>query len=112
MTNFNEGLHGNRNFSSDEERRDRYNSGDYERREGSGWYGDSERRSGAAERDWESRGGSRGSSRRGGRSRYEDDDNDRGGRSERRGWVGDSEGHSQAAGRGWEGRGRGRSRDD
>src|SRR5690349_8394882 len=121
MTNFNEGLYGNQDFSSNEERRGRYVSGDYENRnEERGWYGDPEGHSEAAERVWEHRGGSGGrgysSSRQGGRSQSEQDyDNDywRGGRSHsgHGGWFGDPERNFEASGREWESREGGRGYD-
>ena len=81
-------------------------------REGRGWYGDSEGHSEAAERGWEGRSSSRGSSS----SRSRDDDDDRGGRGSSSrggssrggrdeghgGWFGDSRGHAEAARRGWQ----------
>ena len=107
-------------FMSDDDRaygrsRSRYDDDDdYRRGGGRGWYGDPE---GHAEAGRMSHGG------RGGRyryeddddrsyrsrSRYEDDEDRRGGRSQG-GWSGDPEGHSEASRRGWENRGGGRSR--
>jgi len=83
-----------------------------------GWFGDSEGHSEAVRRGWDERGGScnryREDDRRssmparddegrfiGSRSRYDDDDDRRGGRGHG-GWYGDPQGHSEASQRGWE----------
>jgi hypothetical protein len=90
--------------------RSRYDDDDDDDRRGrrghGGWYGDPEGHSEASRQGWEERSGSRTRYRdedddRGySRSRSRDDDDDRRGSRGHGGWYGDPEGHSQAARRG------------